>query len=210
MCYQPAFPMTPMSEGLNTTLTAVDISAYGDERRDDDVQMYLREAMYDLVKDALSVIQLPWRYCYHEDRGDGLLVITPPGIPAEALMDPLAHHLHARLRRRNRLASEVAHMRLRLATHTGQIHHDPHGIGGHAAVHLFRLLDSPAFKAALNASGADLGLIVSDQLFHDARRSGLVDPDAYQPIQATLKETDTRAWVWLPPTNHRTPFRAVT
>lgn len=47
---------------------------------------------------------------------------------------------------------------------------------------------------------ADLGLIVSDQLFSEATgRCELITPEAYQNLRATNKGMRLKAWVWLPP-----------
>jgi hypothetical protein len=155
--------------------------------------------MYGCLVEAFTAMRLPWWEFHREDQGDGVLIVTPPEIPSETLMDPLAHHLHATIRRRNHLASDTARLRLRMAVHAGRIHHDEHGLTGDALVHLFRLLNAPAFKRA--AVDTDLALIVSDQLYTDAYRNGaLIDPDAYRSRRIAHKETRTKAWIWLPPT----------
>ncbi|WP_345475885.1 hypothetical protein [Actinoallomurus oryzae] len=193
---------------MRTALVAFDINHFGDERRGNDIQLYLRQAMYELIGDAFFSVSPVWENWYREDRGDGVFVIAPPCVPAEALMDPLAQHLLAGLRRRNQMASTLTHLQLRMAVHTGQIHRDPHGIAGHAALHLFRLLDATTFKKAAVNSDADLALIVSDHLFADARHSGLIEAEAYQPLRVSIKETRARAWLWLPPLPHRrSPFQ---
>jgi class 3 adenylate cyclase len=183
----------------HTALMAVDICAFGD-RHDEDVQLHLREKMYELLAETFKMTQLPWERAYHEDRGDGALIILPPAVPAEALLDPLAHHLHALLRRSNRFASDAARLRMRVAIHSGEVYADPHGVAGHAVILLFRLLNCGRFKKMLAAGGADVALIVSASLYHDTtHRAGLVDAVSYQQITVRNKETSTRAWVWLPP-----------
>jgi hypothetical protein len=183
---------------LHTTLAAVDISSFGN--RDDHTQLHQRREMYALLAEACEITRIPWWDCYREDRGDGALIITPPHVPAEDLMDPFAHHLTAVLRRYNRLASASAGLRLRLAVHTGRIHHDAHGVTGQALIHLFRLLEATSFKRAFANAGTDLGLIVSGHLYADATSSSaFIDPDAYKPLRITCKETRTQAWAWFPP-----------
>jgi hypothetical protein len=180
-------------------MAAVDICAFGG-RRHEDVQLHLRDRMYEYLAGAFGMTRLPWLECYREDRGDGVLMIMPPAVPAEALLDPLAHHLNFLLRRGNRLASDTARLRLRLAVHAGDVHRDANGVAGHAVNLLFRILDADRFKKVLTASNSDLGLIVSDQLYMTVtQRAGLVDAEAYQQINIRRKETRTRAWVWLPP-----------
>jgi class 3 adenylate cyclase len=180
-------------------LVAVDIAAFGDPRRDNEIQLHLRSALYDHIIEAFAMTRLPWRGCYHEDRGDGALIVAPPEVEPTDLLDPLAHHLTVLLRRSNKLASDSARLRVRVAVHTGRVYADESGIAGQALVHLFRLNEAPAFKRALNASGADLGLMVSDHLYAEARaHGGFFDPDAYRPLTVRHKETRTRGWLWLP------------
>jgi hypothetical protein len=66
--------------------------------------------------------------------------------------------------------------------------------------HVFRLVDSPAFKDAFDLSGADVGLLVSDRLYSDVvGHGGYVDPGGYRPMRVVCKETEAQAWLWLPP-----------
>lgn len=191
----PGLPLPP----THTSMAAVDICAFT-RRRYEDVQLHLRDRMYQTMADAFAMTGLPWAHCYREDRGDGMLVILPPSVVAEALLDPLVNHTSVLLRRDNRLASEAARLRLRLAVHVGDVHRDPNGVAGHDVNLLFRLLEAGAFKKHMDDAGADLGLIVSERLFETAtHRAGLVDADAYRPIKVRRKETRTRAWIWLPP-----------
>ena len=182
----------------NTALMAVDICAFGERR--EDVQLHLREKMYQLLAETFEMTRLPRERIYHEDRGDGALIIFPPVVPVEALLDPLAHHLHALLWRSNRFASDAARLRMRVAVHSGDVHPDSHGVTGHAVILLFRLLNCRTFKKMQATDGADLALIVSASLYHDTtHRAGLVDAVSYRQITVRNKETSTRAWVWLPP-----------
>ncbi|WP_131735697.1 hypothetical protein [Actinomadura roseirufa] len=199
---QPAAPLPPAGQGIGEfPLLAVDIAAFGDPRRDDEVQLHLRRTLYGHLEEAFGMTRLPWPGCYREDRGDGALIVVPPQVDPGDLLAPLAHHLTAVLRRSNKMASDTAHLRVRLAVHLGGVHHDDNGLAGHALLHLFRLLEAPAFKRALHASGGDVGVIVSEHLHTVARaRGGFFDPAAYRPLKVRSKETRTRAWLWLPTT----------
>jgi hypothetical protein len=196
----PAGPVTPLRERgrtLYTTLAAVDISAFGGRHRDDIAQLHVRREMYGLLTEAFEMTRLPFWDCHREDRGDGVLIVAPPDVPAADFLDPLAHHLTAVLRRYNRLASDAAELRLRLAVHAGLVHRDAHGVAGQALVHLFRLLEAPAFKRAFDEAGTHLGLIVSEHLYEQTcTAGGLVDPAAYRCTRVTTKETRARAWSW--------------
>ncbi|HEX2317272.1 MAG TPA: hypothetical protein VHJ17_26225 [Thermomonospora sp.] len=186
---------------MHTSLAAVDIIAFGDQHRDAALRRRLRATMYRLLTDAFGITGLSLDACYREDRGDGTLVVASPDIDPALLMDPLAHHLLAVVRRENRYAGPNARLRLRLAVHHGHVEYDQHGVVGDTSLELFRLLDARAFKSLFDARpDADLGLILPDRLFTEtAGRSGLVTPEAYERLQVTNKGTRLKAQVWLPP-----------
>jgi hypothetical protein len=188
------------SLSLHCTIVGVDISQYGDRRRDDEVQLYIRRSMYEILQEAFDASGVPWRMCHREDQGDGVLIVAPPQVSTAALINGLIPYLDARLRRHNKLASDAATIRLRMSVHEGLVHTDENGVAGQALVHLFRLLDAPAFRCAFAASPAPLALVVSDYLYKTviSQVHGLIDPAAYYPIEAALKETRARAWIHTP------------
>lgn len=189
---------------MHTTLAAVDIMGFCRRHRDADAQMNARDKMYGQLTEAFTMTGLPWRECHLEDRGDGVLIVAPPDVNADRFLTPLAHHLNAVLRRSNRLAGDNARLRLRLAVHHGRVLYDAFGVTGHAVNHLFRLLEAPAFKKSVNSADADLGVVVSGQLYQDAAQcGGLFNPAAYRRVRIACKETCTFAWLWLPPGHHR-------
>ncbi|WP_019635105.1 hypothetical protein [Actinomadura atramentaria] len=191
-----------MPSGLiHTTVLATDITAFGDRRRDDETHRHLRAIMYTLMSEAFAMTDLPWWRSVRDDRGDGTLIITPPGIPPALFLDPLAHHLTALLRRTNRTANDVGRLRLRLAVSAGHIQHDGGGFIGRPLIHLFRLLDAPAFKDAFADAGTDLAMIVSEEFYDSALATGgLINPAAYRPLHVASKETHCTAQLWLPAT----------
>jgi hypothetical protein len=63
-------------------LFAVEVASFGDRRHDDDIQQYLRDAMYKILMDAFARSGLAWDDFHHEDRGNGLLVAAPAGTSA--------------------------------------------------------------------------------------------------------------------------------
>jgi hypothetical protein len=187
-------------------MMAVDITAFSDLRRGDDAQRFLRAAMYQLLIQAFSDSGLSWSACHHEDRGDGVLVVAPPGAPATALLDPFIDHLQAGLRRHNKFCNDLAKIRLRMSVHAGQVYFDENGVSGQAVTHLFRMLEADAFKDALAESGSDFALVASETLYEEviSHGPGLIDPGMYAPIDIKRKETFARAWLYLPPVRH--PF----
>lgn len=195
-------------EGLDAprfrAILAMDIDASTDPARGDDVQRFLRGTMYELLRSAFHSSDVPWTDCHQEDRGDGVLVVAPPGAPAPTLLDPLMHYLRAGLRTHNKVSADRAQIRLRVAVHAGPVAFDETGVSGNAVTHLFRLLESAAFKRAAGTSAADLALVASDVVYDEAirQRTGLIDPDMYAPINIRRKETRARAWLYLPPVPH--------
>ncbi|MFI0355890.1 hypothetical protein [Actinomadura sp. 9N407] len=184
----------------HTSLLGLDIVSFNAPYRDEDIQRRLRQALYEYLQEVFAITWLPWAACHTEDRGDGALIVLPPGVPPYLLLDPLAHHLDAALRRGNRLFSAAAQMRLRMAVHQGYVQFDAYGVVGHAVNHMFRLLDSAVLKEAIETAGADLGVIVSDRMFGDvAGHGGIIDPARYRPVQVSCKETQAKAWIWMAP-----------
>jgi hypothetical protein len=181
-------------------LFAVDVAGFTDVKRDDQVQLAVRAALYGLLIESFDDAHLPWDQCLHEDRGDGILVIIPAKMPSATVVDPLLGHISAGLRRHNRLASDAAAIRLRAAVHIGEVHSDAHGLAGVAVNHLFRLLDAPVLKRTLDAVQTDVALIVSDYFYDSVLRHGpgMIDPAAYRPVTVEVKRTQARGWIHLP------------
>jgi hypothetical protein len=177
----------------------VDIAAFTDPRRDEYVQLYLRDTVYRILERAFDGAGVSWHACWHEDRGDGVMVVVPPVIPVDGLADPLPERLCGLIRVHNRLSSEDAHIQLRAAAHVGKVYHDGHGFAGDAASHLFRLLDAPGLKQLLAASDSDLAFIASDYFYRTVicRHPTLVDPAAFQPVAVDLRHATTTGWAQL-------------
>jgi hypothetical protein len=189
-------------------MIAVDISAFGDPRRDDDVQIFVRRSLYTILKEIFDSSGIAWDACHREDRGDGVLIVMPPWIPVTALIERQVDHLRARLWLHNKMASDAAKIRLRMALHAGPVHFDDYGMAGRDVILLFRLLDAPALRHAGSGAAADLGLVISDRMYHNmiqrTARSGGSIP--CQEIMVTVKETHTRAWIYLPSGASARPF----
>jgi hypothetical protein len=187
--------------GQTRLVLAVDIAGFTDSRRDDEVQLALRRGLYQLLVEALEASGVSWADCVHEDRGDGVVVVAPQGLPAVTLIDPLLHQLRGALRRHNRMASELARIGLRVAVHLGLVHRDEHGLAGTAVNHLFRLLDAPVLRTALAASGSELALIVSDHYYECVvrQRPSMIESAAFRPVALKVKQTRGRGWIWTPP-----------
>jgi hypothetical protein len=189
----------PGRGGHTCGLFAVDIADFTDPRRDEHVQLYLREMMYRILERAFDGSGVPWHACQHEDRGDGALVIVPPVIPVDGLADPLPERLCGLVRVHNRLSSQDARIQLRAAAHVGRVYRDDHGVTGDAASHLYRLLDAPRLKHLLAASGSELAFITSDYFYDTVirRHPTLVDPAAFESVTVDIKHTTATGWAQL-------------
>jgi len=155
--------------------------------------------LYRMLERAFDGSGVPWHACYHEDRGDGALIIVPPVIPVDGLGDPLPERLCGLVRVHNRVSSEDARIQLRAAAHVGKVYLDDHGVAGDAASHLCRLLEAARLKRLLASSVSELAFIASDYFYDTVirRHPTLVDPAAFQPVTVDIKHAAVTGWVQL-------------
>ncbi|SNR26390.1 effector-associated domain 2-containing protein [Actinomadura mexicana] len=186
-------------------IVGCDIAGFGDAARTDDVRRHMRDALYRHLDVSLAAAGVSPADCYREDRGDGAMIVLRPHLEVERVLVDVADTLRAELGRHNRVAAEIARIRLRVSVHTGEAVFDGHGLVGTAVNHAFRILDAPAFKEALGESGAWFGLVVSERVHSDVVRhaKGRIIPEDYRRIEVSVKETDTSAWVRVPGTGGR-------
>ncbi|TYB45276.1 effector-associated domain 2-containing protein [Actinomadura chibensis] len=179
---------------------ACDIAGFGDASRTDDVRRHMRGALYARLETSLAAGGISFADSYWEDRGDGVLVALPPDVPVEPLLVDVADTLRAELARYNKVAADIARIRLRVSVHTGDADFDGRGLVGTAVNHAFRILDAPAFKEALRESGAWFSVIVSERVFEDVvrRAAGRIVPDDYRRVDVSVKETAAPAWIRIP------------
>jgi class 3 adenylate cyclase len=177
-----------------------DIVAFGDTERDDEARAHVRASLYGGLERSFAAGEISLGECHHEDRGDGVMIVVPPHFDTARLITSVLEELRAEIRRHNKLSSDTAQLRLRVAVHTGECRWDGNGVVGEALNHAFRILDAPAFKAALRASDADVALIVSQHVYDEIVRHGRgrVDPGAYRQVDVSVKETRTTAWIMMP------------
>jgi len=179
-------------------MLAADITAFG--RRDPRLGLLAREVLYRVVEDACYAAGIDWSTCYHEDRGDGLVLLVPADKSVETLIDPLVGHIRAGLSCYNTFLASNARIQLRIAIHAGHVFTDARGISGDAVNHLFRLLQAPAFKARISHCNGEVAVIASDHYYREiiTYSPGQISADSFQPIAVNVKETSSSAWVCLP------------
>ena len=198
-------------EGRICGLLAVDIAGFSSSGRDDDIQHYLRAALYGMLECAFNRSDVPWLECAHDDRGDGALVAIPSAIPVTRVLGPLPNALGEMLRRHNRLSSGLARIRLRVVAHVGYVSRDSRGFVGNDVIHTCRLLDAPSLREHLAASREEMVFAVSDYVFHTIIRQNVTqaDPESFLPLRINVKETNTRAWARVPANGSPTKISAI-
>ena len=193
---------TPPTGGQICAMLAVDIAEFTRLDRDDDIRVYMRKALYGILERAFDESGIPWTACSTEDRGDGVLVVAPPGITPRSIIDPLPEKLRSLVRLHNHVSSAAANMQLRMAAHLGPTDHDEHGFVGADVNYLFRMLEARPLKHVLVGAEADLALIISDYVYDNivAPHRGLVWSSAFQRVRFQVKQTRAQAWIYLPGT----------
>jgi effector-associated domain 2 (EAD2)-containing protein len=177
-------------------ILVVDMERFGDPARTDLHQAEVRGGLYDAMTAACAESGIDLRTCVVEDRGDGAMLLFPPDVPGELVLDRLPHRWSVALRRHNGVHSPEASIKLRYAVHAGVVHEDPYGYSGTELNAAFRLVEAPRLKAALAESSGVLAMVVSDHVYRTVIRHdpGLA-PGAYQEIPVSVKETNTTAWL---------------
>lgn len=186
-------------EPLNCSIVFTDMAGFSDPVRNDGDRNVVRAAMYEILRSCFDAAGVPWTGCYHEDRGDGAVIVVPPTISTQRLVDPLMAELAARLRQYNRRASEVVRIQLRVALHVGPVGRDSEGLTGHAVIAAARIVDAPPIKARLADEQADLIFAASDYVYDQVVRNcgGRVDPVVFEHVECQVKETRVSAWAHL-------------
>lgn len=190
-----------MSESLpttNRTIVLVDVASFTHPDRRMPHQTAVREGLYKALEEAFTEAHVDWNSCYHEDRGDGVMILVPSEVSVVALADPLLDRLVAALREHNAIHVPEASIRLRLLLHFGQVRLDSSGASGLALNAAFRLLESSDAKRELKDSGAILAVIASADFYRDVvLQHPAAVPEEYQPIHVDHKEFAGDAWLRL-------------
>jgi hypothetical protein len=177
-----------------------DIAGFTRPDRDEEARIYIRKAFYGMLREALEESGMPWERCHREDRGDGALVIAPPGITAHGIIDPFPGQLRHRIQVYNRMTIPPGQIKVRAAAHIGLVYRDDHGLAGDSLNLLSRMLDAEPLHTALASSGAELALIISDYI-HDnlvLRHPARAARTPFRPVNTEVKGTQISAWIHVP------------
>jgi tetratricopeptide (TPR) repeat protein len=191
--------MGEVAPGTHRAIVFVDVEDFSDRRRTNQDRGTVRAAVYTAVREAFSRSGITWADCHSEDRGDGMLILVRPEFPKSLLVTVFTHELAKLVAAHNRTCGPRAQMRLRLAVHAGEVHHDDHGVMGQCINLTSRLLNSDAARSALRDSPGVLALIVSEWFFNEVvRNEPASSPKRYRRVEVAAKKTRTHAWVCLP------------
>lgn len=184
---------------LHRAILAVDIEGFADRRRTNPDQVLVREGLYRCAESAFARSGIAWEACYHEDRGDGALILVPPEIPKNLLVSRFPQELSVALHAHNEAHEAESRIRVRVVVHAGEVHRDGHGVAGTAINVAFRLLEASELKQALLGSPGLVALIASGWFFEEViRHTPASRPSAYRQVRVLVKETDEIAWICLP------------
>jgi hypothetical protein len=153
------------------------------------------------VRTAFHHTRIRWSRLAVEDRGDGMIILIPARVSKADILDPLIPTLAAIVQHHNATTPVSQRIRLRIAVHAGEIHHDATGWVGTDLNLACRLVNSPALYRKLQQTPtADLVVAVSDAIYHGIVQHAYrrISPATYTPTQVTIKEVDTRAWIHTP------------
>jgi tetratricopeptide (TPR) repeat protein len=191
--------VSKLSAAVHRAILCADIEQFGDRRRTHPHQLAVRDGLYTALSAAFARSGVSWQDCYHEDRGDGALILVPPDVPKNVLACSVPRELAAALAEHNEAHDLPAQIRLRLAIHAGEIHRDAHGVTGTAINVAFRLLEAQPLKRTLADSSGVLAMIASQWFFEEViRHDPANDPAAYRRVQISVKETQATAWICRP------------
>ncbi|OXM42518.1 hypothetical protein [Amycolatopsis alba] len=190
--------MARPTQALDRTIVVVDVVGFTAPDRNPLDRLAVRQGMYEVLKTAFAESDVDFDSCAHEDRGDGALILLPPGTIKALVADRLPDRVAVALRRYNHTRTPQAQMRLRVSLNSGEVLNDGNGWVGEAVDTAFRILDAQLAKDAFAESGRMIAFISSQRFFTDviAQDPGLL-PESYRPIPVSVKTFTGTAYLRL-------------
>lgn len=183
---------------MHWTMVLVDVASFTSPDRTLAHQAAVRAGLHMRLKEAFTEAGVDWDACFHEDWGDGAMILVPAGLPPVVLADQLLHRLVAALRQHNAIHAREASIQLRLVLHSGQIRMDGTGVVGPALNFAFRLLAAPVAKQTLRESTGILTVVTSDEFYKDViSQEPAAAPASYRRIHVELEKFSSGAWLRL-------------
>ncbi|RSN56102.1 hypothetical protein DMH01_30290 [Amycolatopsis sp. WAC 04182] len=190
--------MARPTRALDRTIVVVDVVGFTAPDRNRLDRLAVHQGMYEVLKTAFAESGIDFDSCAHEDRGDGVLVLLPPGTTKSLVADLLPDRIAVALRRYNHTRTPQAQMRLRVSLNSGEVVDDGNGWVGEAVDIAFRILDAQQAKDAFAESGRMIAFICSQRFFADVieKDPGLL-PESYSPIPVSVKTFTGTAYLRL-------------
>ncbi len=190
--------MAQPTQALDRTIVVVDVAGFTAPDRHLPDRLAVRNGMYEVLKTAFAESDVDFDSCVHEDRGDGALILLPPGTTKSLVADRLPDRIAVALRRYNWTRTAQAQIRLRVSLNSGEVLNDGNGWVGEAVDTAFRILDAPWAKEAFAESDRMIAFISSQRFFDDviAPDPGLL-PELYSPIPVSVKTFTGTAYLRL-------------
>jgi class 3 adenylate cyclase len=186
----------PKTSGFRTII-CIDVENFSSTRRKRSDHLSIRESLYRVATEALRELNEPLDGFHIEDRGDGMLIVTPADIDNDLLAKNFLRVLDQRMRRHNESVSRRERsFRLRMAIDIGDVSFDENGVVGEAVITACRMLDSRRLKTELARSKKITLAACISRTFYE-RVVGRI------PIEAEFRKRSFKAknatgaiWVW--------------
>ncbi len=190
--------MAQPTQALDRTIVVVDVAGFTAPERNPLDRLAVRRGMYEVLRIAFAESDVDFDSCASEDRGDGALILLPPGTTKSLVADRLPDRIAVALRRYNHTRTPQAQIRLRVSLNSGEVLNDGNGWVGDAVDTAFRILDAQLAKEAFAESDRMIAFISSQRFFADviAQDPGLL-PELYSPIPVSVKTFTGMAYLRL-------------
>ncbi len=190
--------MAQPTQALDRTIVVVDVAGFTAPERNPLDRLAVRRGMYEVLRIAFAESDVDFDSCVSEDRGDGALILLPPGTTKSLVADRLPDRIAVALRRYNHTRTPQAQIRLRVSLNSGEVLNDGNGWVGDAVDTAFRILDAQPAKEAFAESDRMIAFISSQRFFADviAQDPGLL-PELYSPIPVSVKTFTGMAYLRL-------------
>ncbi|MFI7119291.1 hypothetical protein [Amycolatopsis sp. NPDC049868] len=190
--------MAVPTRALDRTIVVVDVVGFTAPDRNRLDRLAVHQGMYEVLKIAFAESGIDFDSCAHEDRGDGVLILLPPGTTKSLVADLLPDRLGVALRRYNHTRTPQAQMRLRVSLNSGEVIGDDNGWVGDAVDIAFRILDAQPVKEVFAESDRMIAFISSERFFTDVieKDPGLL-PELYRPLPVSVKTFTGMAYLRL-------------
>ncbi|MCZ4506724.1 hypothetical protein O3Q52_00575 [Streptomyces sp. ActVer] len=185
----------------------MDAQAYGskNDRRQSEIQHDLPRLLDSAAKGA-GLDRTQWHI---QRKGDEQLAVRPVDGTEPRLVDDYVRHLVAELGEYNAQRVPEARMRLRAVIHQGLVQLADNGFAGAAVVATARLLNArPLYDALAAHPGAELALLLSDDVFRSIVAGGhtTLSSEDFSRVTVQVKEYEATAWLRVP--EHGAPAAA--